>query len=182
MKNKNLGLQRGTVQLSEYHPDWVDAFCLEKEHIEKLLGDAVLGVEHIGSTAIPGIKAKPILDFMVGIRSFDEWEHYTELLAQLGYEFRRDLREEQLHILFVKGPEENRTHYLKLAEIHSDFWTQQIIFRDFLIENPEYKRRYQALKERLLIEYQGERGPYSEGKKIFIKEALKRAGYQGAIL
>lgn len=117
----SLGLQRGTVKLEPYNPEWQKLFEAEKSALQKVLGDKFIAAEHIGSTAIPGIKAKPILDLMLAIPGLNDWEWLKEPLAKLGYEFRRDFRSEQGHVLFVKGPEENRTHYLKITEFDSDF-------------------------------------------------------------
>lgn len=177
--NNALGLQRGTVVLSEHKPEWYQLFEEERANLATVLGTFALSIEHIGSTAIPGIKAKPILDLMVAIPTFDDWEQYKEPLSLLLYEFRRDFREDQQHILFVKGPEENRTHYLKLTELDSEFWKEHLIFRDYLTTHPERAQEYQELKESLLAEHSGDRGPYTEGKKQFVQETLRQAGYTG---
>ncbi|MDB4992564.1 MAG: hypothetical protein JWL75_809 [Parcubacteria group bacterium] len=179
MSSNALGLQRGTVVLSEYTPEWHQLFEEEKVNLATVLGTSTLSIEHIGSTAIPGIKAKPILDLMVAIPRLDGWEQYIEALGLLSYEFRRDFRHNQQHILFVKGPEKNRTHYLKLTELNSEFWKEHIIFRDYLITHPEKAQEYQKLKEFLLAEHSGDRGPYTEGKKRFVQETLRLAGYTG---
>lgn len=178
----SLGLKRGVVKLSEYNPDWGKFFLSEKVELEKVLGKSVLGIEHVGSTAIPGIKAKPILDLMVAVHSLDNWSEYTGLFQKLGYEFRRDMRDPQEHILFVKGPEENRTHYLKLTTLDSNFWKEHIVFRDFIIGHQEYAREYERLKETLLDEHACEREPYTAGKAGFIEKMLRLAGYQGKIV
>ncbi|MDO8561273.1 MAG: GrpB family protein [bacterium] len=173
-----LGLQIDTVKLSDHDDSWHEIFLSEKEKLQEILGDKVEGIEHVGSTAIKGIKAKPILDLMVGVKTLGEPEEYTSDLQKLGYEFRRDFRSNQQHILFVKGPEENRTHYLKLTFIDSDFWREHILFRNFLNVNPQYAKEYENLKIKLLEEYGGERGPYTAGKNKFIKKILGLAGYQ----
>jgi len=100
-----LGLQRGTVKLAPYNPKWRELFEVEKLALKEVLGDKFIAAEHVGSTAIPGLKAKPILDLMLAIESLENWEWIKEPLAKLGYEFRRDLRQEQGHVLFIKGPE-----------------------------------------------------------------------------
>ena len=171
----SLGLQRGIVQLVPYNPQWAEEFESEKRALLGILGDKILGVEHVGSTAIPGIKAKPILDVMVVISSLERWEEYKEPLSTLGYEFRRDLRKTEGHVLFVKGPEENRTHYLKLAERDSVFWKNHILFRDYLSNHQEEREEYQKLKEQLLEEHKGVREPYTKGKEEFVRKILNLA-------
>ncbi|HEV7449100.1 MAG TPA: GrpB family protein [Candidatus Paceibacterota bacterium] len=178
----SLGLQRGTVKLSEHDSSWKDIFDAEKIELQKIFEDSIIGVEHIGSTSIPGIKAKPILDLMVAIPSLDGWKEYENGLQKLGYQFRTDFRETQGNVLFVKGPEDSRTHYLKLTELGSDFWVEHLLFRDFLISHPESRQEYEDIKTTLLETYKGDRKPYTEGKKAFIEKILKLAGYTGKIL
>lgn len=180
--NSPLGLQRGTVRLAVYNPKWRGLFEAEKTALKQVLGDKFIAAEHVGSTAIPGLKAKPILDLMLAIDNLEDWEWIKEPLAELEYEFRRDLRQEQGHILFVKGPEENRTHYLKVTELNSDFWNEHILFRDYLINNPQYREEYQNLKEKLFDAHAGNREPYTKGKQEFIRKILRLAGFKDRIL
>ncbi len=177
-----LGLQRGIVRLEPHNPEWRKLFETEKSALQKILGDKFIAAEHVGSTAIPDLKAKPILDLMLAIPDLDDWEWLKEPLAKLGYEFRRDFRNEQGHILFVKGPEENRTHYLKITELNSDFWTEHILFRDYLVNNPQYREEYQKLKENLFDSHAGNREPYTKGKEEFVRKILKLAGFKGKVL
>lgn len=170
-----LGLKRGAVTLLPHNPEWLEEFEREKKNILYIIGEKIIDIEHIGSTAIPNIKAKPILDLMIGIKSLDEWAALQPHLETLKYEFRKDLREEQGHILFVKGPENNRTHYLKVTEFGSPFWNKQLLFRDYLLNNPTYAKEYQDLKERLLKRSENDRGTYTSGKTEFIEKILKLA-------
>lgn len=177
----SLGLQRGTVRLESYNPEWQKLFEAEKLALQEILGDKFIAAEHVGSTSIPDIKAKPILDWMLAIPNLNDWEWLKEPLAKLGYEFRRDLRQEQSHVLFVKGPEENRTHYLKVTELNSDFWTEHILFRDYLIKHSQYREEYQNLKEKMLADHSGDREPYTKGKEEFVRKILRLAGFKGTI-
>ena len=154
------------------------------DETEKILNelkqrDDVLGVIMFGSTATPGIKAKPILYWMLAVPSLNDWEWLKEPLANLGYEFRRDLRQEQGNALFIKGPEENRTYYFKITGLNSDFWTEHILFRDYLIKNSQYREEYQNLKEKMLDEYSGNRESYTKGKEKIVRKVLEFAGYSG---
>lgn len=175
----NLGLKIETVRLVPHDESWKEIFLAEKAELKKILGDKVLGIEHVGSTAITGIKAKPVLDLMVGVKTLGEPEEYTADLEKLGYIFQKDNRKDQGDILFVKGPEEGRTHYLKVTAFGSDFWEEHLVFRDFLIQHPEYAKQYEELKLKLLEEHKGTRIPYTKGKDSFIKNILKLAGYKG---
>lgn len=172
-----LGLARNVVRLTPYDPTWVDAFLSEKRRIEGVFGNDVLGIEHIGSTAIPGMEAKSILDLMIAISSIEgEASDAILRLEKLGYALRRDNRSEQGHILFVKGSEENRTHYLKLTTRNSAFWHECILFRDYLIQHPERAEEYRRLKRYLLERYGDDRARYTKEKESFIKEMIRIAG------
>lgn len=173
--SSSLGLQRGRVILREYNPEWKELFKEEKHQLEEILGSKIIIIEHIGSTAIPGIKAKPILDIMLAIEYLDNWQQIQKPLTQLGYEFRKDFRKEQQHILFVKGSEESRTHYLKITELNSKFWIDNVLFRDFLTQNTKYRDQYQKLKERLSKQYQDNRELYTRDKEEFILKVLRQA-------
>ena len=173
----NLGLGRDNVELSKYHPGWKKAFEEAKKAIQKELGNKVLGVEHIGSTAVPGMIAKPILDFMVAVGSIDNYKEYIAPLSKLGYEFRRDnrIRNPQEHILFSKGPVDLRTQYLKLTQKDSQFWKESILFRDYLIAYSDIAKEYQQLKEKLQASHRSNREAYTEAKAEFIQRILKLA-------
>ena len=170
-----LGLDRKNVKLSKYNPNWKKAFEAEKKAIEDTLEKELVDIEHIGSTAIPGMSAKPILDFMIAIDSVDHYEKFIVPLKELGYEFRRDNRSTQEHVLFVKGAEDFRTHYLKLTQKDSEFWNEHILFRDYLINNPDIAKEYQELKEGLQKIHGSNRETYTEQKAEFIKKILKLA-------
>ena len=94
MKVGFLGLQRGTVKLVPYNVEWAVLFQDEKEVILSLLGDEILGIEHVGSTSISGMIAKPILGLMVAVESIDDYESLTLELEKIGYQFMRDNRED----------------------------------------------------------------------------------------
>lgn len=171
----SLGLQRGTVKLAPYDPEWAKLFDIEKNDIKSAFGEKALGIEHIGSTAIPGMDAKPILDLMVAVEQIGDYSAFTTKLEMLGYGFRRDNRSSQEHVLYVKGPEDKRTHYLKLTTVDSSFWREHILFRDYLIRHPESAEEYSKLKHELLEKYGGERTNYTEDKADFIKSIIRLA-------
>ena len=170
-----LGLKRGTVKLAEYNPEWAELFESEKRSIQEVFQDQVLGIEHVGSTAIPGMLAKPILDLMIAVESLEDYERFTPLLEKVGYKFMRDQRGYQGSILYVKGPEENRTHYLKLGVRDSDFWRENILFRDYLIAHPEKAKQYMELKQCLFEKHEGVRECYTKDKHEFVQEILRLA-------
>ena len=170
-----LGLNRNNVVLSTYNSGWELAFQDEKKSILDKFGNKVVAVEHVGSTAIPGMSAKPVLDFMVAIESLDNYKSFVEPLRELGYEFRREYLDSQQHVLFVKGSEDFRTHYLKLTELNSEFWEEHILFRDYLISHREVAEEYKQLKEKLQVSNASSRATYTELKSEFIQNVLRLA-------
>lgn len=176
-----LGLKRGTVKLVEYNPEWAELFEKEKTAIQEVLGDQVVDIEHIGSTSIPGMLAKPILDLAVAVETLDDYEQYTPLFEKLGYKFMRDQRSYQGSILYVKGPEENRTHYLKLGLRDSDFWKENLLFRNYLTTHPEKAKEYRELKRCLFEKHSGVRECYTEDKHEFVQEVLRLAKQENSL-
>jgi len=174
-----LGLNRKNVKLFEYHPGWKGAFEEEKKAIQSKLGKLIVAIEHIGSTSIPGMCAKPVLDFMVAVESVEDYKKFVDPLKELGYEFRRDYRDSQRHILFVKGAEDFRTHYLKLTEKNSEFWDEHILFRNYLISHPDVAGEYKQLKEKLQVSNASSRASYTEAKSEFIHKILRLAKKKG---
>lgn len=171
-----LGLKRGSVELSKYNAEWANIFETEKRAIESKLGDLALGIEHVGSTSIPGMQAKPILDLAIAVKSIDDYGECTHLLQELGYQYvPRDKATYGDDLLFVKGSDDNRTHHLKLTVIGSPFWEKSILFRNYLVKHPSAAKEYEDLKLQLAANYPVDRESYTEGKNEFIERILKDA-------
>ena len=167
----NLGLKKGIVQLSDYNSLWTDEFEKEKSILQEALGDYVLEIEHIGSTAIPGMKAKPIIDILLATNSLDDVDSFSPFLNDLGYVYRENASDE-VHLVFAKGFEESRTHYLHIATLNSLIWKNDRYFRDTLQNDAELAKEYEDLKISLANQYSDDRTKYTEGKKVFIEKVL----------
>ena len=168
----SLGLKRGTVELVPHDPEWARLFANEKKLLTETFGDIIVAIEHVGSTAIPDISAKPIIDMDVGIKSLESSAEMKEKFEQLGYEYRGNQGEEQRE-LFVKGPETKRTHHAHVTEYGSTFWRNDLLFRDYLRSYKETAREYSELKEKLAAENKDDRYAYTERKRSFIEKILK---------
>lgn len=169
-----IGLKRGTVVLQKYHQEWAEAFKVETDSLKKLLGDTALDIQHIGSTSIPGLAAKPIIDMLMAVRSLKEVQNIRPLLDGAGYKYRENGSNED-QILFVKGPEELRTHYLHITELDSPVWQHDLTFRNYLRSHPEVVTEYEQFKNELALKYADNRGEYTAGKDVFIKSVLRLA-------
>jgi len=113
-----LGLKKGTVKLVAHNPKWKQVFEKEQKLLEKNLGVLVLSVEHIGSTSISGILAKPILDLDVGVKSTKDFNKVTDLLEKLGYFKIKNKNAPHVHLVFAKGSKtKGTTHYLTFNKI-----------------------------------------------------------------
>ena len=175
-----IGLKRGTVKLVPHNSKWAELFEEEKQILKKTFGDTILAIEHIGSTAVPGIPAKPIIDINVGVESLDVAQSMKEKFEKLGYEHRPfvpgktkdDLKWQEL---YVKGPEARRTHYVHVTVLGNNHWENDLLFRDYLRKNPERAKQYAELKEQLAQNYADDRGTYTKNKGQFINATLEMA-------
>lgn len=178
--NKKIGLKRGTVILKQHHDEWGKLFKDEKATLEKAFGNIIIAIEHIGSTAMPNISAKPIVDINIGVKSLEVARDMKEKFEKLGYKhrpftsdkIRDDLQWEEL---YVKGSESKRTHYVHVSVHGGEHWEHDLIFRDYIREHPEEANRYEKLKQNLAAQYAENRGMYTKGKKDYIDSVVKKA-------
>lgn len=169
-----IGLQRGTVQLHKHHEAWRTLFEQEKHTLTAIFTNQILRIEHIGSTAISGIVAKPIIDMLAVVDSIDESYivPFHEPLADLGYTFR-PLPVHDHRRLFVKGPESCRTHHLSFVT-KGEVLNNALFFRDYLRSRKAARQAYQALKKTLGVKYALDRKQYTAGKADFVASILAR--------
>ena len=164
-----MGLKNGTVLLEENYNNWTKMFEKEKQKLEDIFGKIAIEIEHIGSTAIKGIKAKPIIDIAVGINDFNDIENLREKLKCL-YTIKQENPDE---ILLIKE-ENNITHFLiHIMKINSKRYNDAIIFRDYIKNNYGKMKEYEDLKIKLAKQYSNDRIMYTKLKNNFIKETLK---------
>jgi GrpB-like predicted nucleotidyltransferase (UPF0157 family) len=170
-----IGLERGIVKLAPYTAEWKRLFEQEKARLQAAVGSYVLDVQHIGSTSIPGMVAKPILDIGIAVRSFEKAAVCIEPMVQLGYEYRGENGIPRRHF-FVKGAP--RTHHVHVNEITSRDWENLVVFRDYLIQHPEIVQEYAQLKQELAQRFPTDRQAYLDGKSPLIERVLQLARSQ----
>ena len=164
------------VIVVEYDPRWPEQFAEESERLRQVMGDALVAVEHVGSTSVPGLPAKPVLDILVGVRALAEGEQAVPALASLGYEYRGE-NGIPGRLFFRKGlVPYRRTHHLHMVETGHEQWAPMLSFRDYLRSHPDEARRYEALKHDLADQFRADRRAYTDGKAEFVKAVLKKAG------
>ena len=167
----SLGLPQTRLALAPHDPAWAEAFEREAARIRLALSRTAVEIDHIGSTAVPGLPAKPILDIAVRVRPQDE-RRVATTLATLGY-VDRGIRSGRLFVRMAGG--DVRTHNLHLYRPDDPDCRDQIAFRDRLRADAGLRARYAALKEDLVRQLgDAGRGRYADGKTDFVKAAIRR--------
>lgn len=128
-----MGLKVGTVKLEEYNPKWKDMYLEEEKNLREMFENVALTIEHIGSTSIEGLSAKPIIDIAVGVRHLSDFDKVKEKFMVEPYSVKEDSTEGE--ILVRKGNEDNRTHFIHVMEPDSKRYIESILFRDYLRKN-----------------------------------------------
>jgi GrpB-like predicted nucleotidyltransferase (UPF0157 family) len=160
-----------------YDPAWPALYAAEAPLVRAALpADLVIAIEHFGSTAIPGLAAKPVIDILVAVRSIAEArERAVAPLTRLGYAFWAD-NPKRDRLFFVKGlpPAPRRTHHVHMTEPEGEVW-RRLRFRDHLRAHPEAREAYLALKLDLARRFPEDREAYTEGKQGFVDEIMRQA-------
>ncbi len=164
-----IGLEPGIVKLLSYEEQWQSLFEEEKKCLQAVVGNYVLDIQHVGSTSIPGMSAKPIIDIAIAVNNFEEATICIAPIEQLGYVYRGENGIPRRHY-FRKG--DPRTHHLHMCEVTSREWANQILFRDYLSQHPEKAEEYKSLKKKLAQQYDKDRESYLKEKAPFIEEIL----------
>jgi len=167
-----LGLRQGLVVLVAHNPAWKKAFDVEAETIRSALGDWLIDVQHIGSTAVPTIRSKPILDIMVGIADFDQGPLLEPAMAEIGYDFAAHAGVPNDHI-FGKGLA--RTHLVHVVEHNGAVWHHNLRFRDRLLADPDLAAAYDLLKGSLASQFGNSRAAYTEASSNLSTAWLHRS-------
>jgi GrpB-like predicted nucleotidyltransferase (UPF0157 family) len=160
-----------------YDPDWPRRFEAERALLEDVLAPWLEGgIHHIGSTAIPGISAKPIVDMMAGVRDLDEARTAYEPLGEVGYVDAPHRPAVAHH--FAKPSQERAEFGLHLTEPGTNLWQERLAFRDALRVDPRLAVEYETLKMRLAREHDADAAAYTAGKRAFVSRVLARAGIE----
>lgn len=171
---KSHRMSRAPVILEEYDSSWPSKFEEEKDHLMSIAGEWHHGsIEHVGSTAVPGMIAKPVIDVMFGVKSLEESKPAIDVLVAHGYEYW-PYKTEVMH-WFCKPSDAFRTHHLHLITFESPLWKERIKFRDLLRSDENVAGQYANLKRELATTYKEDREAYTEKKWPFIQQVLQRA-------
>ena len=159
------------IVIVPYSDQWPSHFERESDRLADVLPDAT--IEHVGSTAVPGLPAKPIIDILVGATRIAQVEDAIPAIERLGYEyvaaFEAALPERRYFRRVRAG---RRTHHVHAVELETEFWRRHLAFRNILRRDPESARRYTELKMYLATEFSHDHEAYTEGKSSLIAEIL----------
>ena len=168
-----LGLKRGTLHLSPFDPEWKDHFLEERERISDAIGEHILSIEHIGSTSIPGLSAKPVIDIGIGLKNFEAGFACVKQMESLEYLYKGENGIKDRHY-FRTDADIVKFHVHMFSQGHPKL-LDHLLFRDYLRAHPEEKQKYQQLKEELSQKYADQRSLYTPGKADFIQGILEKA-------
>ena len=162
------------IQVVTYNPNWPLQFEKERAILSEALKPYIIGgIEHVGSTAISGLVAKPVIDIMVGVEKLETSKGAIPILEQLGYCYF-PYRPHQMH-WFCKPNPQFRTHHLYLVPYESQVWLERIGFRDYLRRHSKATIEYAELKKKLARLYRFDREGYTEAKVHFVRRIIEQA-------
>ena len=165
-------MSEALIEIVDYTPSWAELFRLEQQLLTRVLEDWITGApEHIGSTAVPGLAAKPVIDIMAPVASLAASRPAIDAVARIGYLYH-PYKSEVMH-WFCKPSPSFRTHHLHLVPPGSQLWRDRLAFRDALRSNQHLRSEYQALKHSLALTHRTDREAYTSAKGPFIEQVLR---------
>ncbi|OQR56740.1 GrpB family protein [Bacillus sp. CDB3] len=158
------------ILIKPYQNEWHEEYVTEKEKFISLLREEIIAIEHIGSTAVEELGAKPLIDMMIGVTNLQITENWTENLAKIGYEYVP--KETPNWRFFRKGKWRAGTHHLHVYIYNSEEWRNNLLFPRFLIKHEWARIEYSELKVRLATTYPFDRVSYTTAKAPFIQKII----------
>ena len=166
------------IDIVPYDLSWPKIFKDEEEFLKNNFPKIIKRIEHFGSTAIPGLSAKPIVDMLIEVTSLEETKkQIAPVLKSLGYNYfwRPEINKPPMYSWFIKrNSTGNRTHHLHMVEVNSKLW-DRLYFRDYLREHPDVAKRYGTLKTELSNKFPNDREAYTKAKTEFVFSITEKA-------
>lgn len=171
------------IYLTDYDPRWPSMYEAEAKRLTAALPPSIMRrIEHFGSTAIPGLAAKPVIDILVAVCSIEEARRRTPaLMEELGYAFWSE-NPKRDRLFFVKGlppSAPHRTHHVHMSELDGEMW-HRLLFRDYLRNHPDEAARYGVLKQNLAVRYRSDREAYTDAKSEYVDQIMATAVTEAA--
>lgn len=162
------------IRVVPYDPQWPQKFVAEAAVLRRILGDEIVAMHHVGSTAVPGLKAKPIIDILVEVRDITRIEAYNEAMRAHGYEPMGDYGLPGRRY-FPKDVDGERVVHAHVWQVGNSEIERHLVFRDYLRTHPEEAAAYAAVKEELAQRFPDNSTAYVAGKDSFVKAMQQRA-------
>ena len=166
------------VRIVDYDPSWPAMYDAEKKAILQAAGEWLVDIQHLGSTSVPGLAAKPVIDIIAAVSDLDDARHIVDPLAALGYDYVPEYEVEMpMRRYFRKGRrgKEGDKYHLHVVEPNSEFWNRHLAFREYLLAHPEAAKDYAELKRRLAVEHGTDVDAYTDAKSEFILGIQEKA-------
>jgi GrpB-like predicted nucleotidyltransferase (UPF0157 family) len=170
------------IEVVAYDPQWVERFAVAERELRVTLAPYVVDIEHIGSTAVPGLPAKPVIDIQVGVRTLSDSAAIVSAIESLGYEYVPEFEDELPdRRYFRRRVDGRRTHQIHLVErANTDWWDRHVRFRNWLRTHEDDRIRYAKLKMRLAATHRHDRRAYTDAKTDFVRAVEERSRHQAA--
>ncbi len=167
---------RAPIVIAPYDPSWPIRFEAERRALVSLLEPRSFAIEHVGSTSVPRLGAKPIIDIMLGCARLAQFEAFIPTLEQAGWQYLSEHETEFPERRFFAKPRTRpRRFHLHAVELDTSFWNRHILFRNLLREDPEIAASYEKLKISLALRFGEDRESYTGAKSAFIESVLREA-------
>ena len=168
-----MGLKVGTVTLEEYNSNWSKMFEEEKENLKKIFKDLAIEIEHIGSTSVEGLTAKPIIDVAVGVKNLKDFDKIKECFEE-PYSVKKDSVSDEI-LIRRRIAEDITTHLIHVMEVDGKRYQDTIKFRNYIRKHKDVLIEYEKLKKELAEKYADNRKMYTSSKNDFIQNIIKKA-------
>lgn len=174
MKDSDKNIQR-KYSISEYNQNWVNKFDSIKKFVLKVFGDKALQIEHVGSTSIPGMKAKPIIDILIIVKDVKDLSLETVKMIDAGYEWGENYIASDTLLFFKTGPASDKLENIHVCQINAPQARQFLVMRDFFRKFPKKAEQYANLKEANFLKYPDDYPAYRAAKASFLAQMEKEA-------
>ena len=176
-KNIQAKNKKRKYSFSEYNPEWVQQFNSLKDFLQKVFGDKTISIEHIGSTSVLGMKAKPIIDVLVVVEKMEDFDEEIREMESLGYEWSKNYIAPNTLLFFKVDEGEEKLENIHICPKGSPKTKQFLVMRDYLRSHPERAEEYSNLKEQNKEEHPDDYPAYRGAKKSFLQK-LEQEAYE----
>ncbi len=164
------------IHIEKYTPEWKTKFEDEKKLLTQVLSGVTFQIEHIGSTSVEGLGAKPVIDILIGLSDFSIADKQVTKIIKTGYHYLNQYEDTMPYRrFFTKDDKAIRTHHIHMVQLDAEFWKRHIAFRNYLRNHPKELQEYDSLKKELASKEWKDGNEYAEAKSEFIRMIEQKA-------